>query len=91
MAKKKASRPSSPADSDKQQAAGWTISSQSGIVTIWESRNEAGRPAYAVTLNQNRQPVPPAADYEGAASVMLAFQKLERGDNLKERDSLGLD
>lgn len=91
MAKKRASRPAPAVESDKQQAAGWTINSQSAIVTIWESRNEAGASVYAVTFNQSRKPVPPAGDFQGAPSVMLAFQKLERADNLKERDNLGLD
>ena len=87
MGKKKAKGPTKP--EAEPSAGGWTINSQSAIVTIWESRSAAGGTVYAVTFNRNREPVPPADDVQGASSVMLAFQKLERADNLKERDSHG--
>ncbi|MHB8898389.1 MAG: hypothetical protein ACYC6Y_06550 [Thermoguttaceae bacterium] len=84
MGKKKPPRPNE-GQADPSQGH-WTISSQSAIVTIWESRDEQGKPVYAVTFNANRQPVAPAADEKGAPSVMMAFAKVERADKLKSRD-----
>lgn len=93
MGKKKSRRPKAPSKTASQEGgtSTWNVSSQSAIVTIWECHNEAGELVYAVTFNQKGSPVPRAADEKGAKSVMQAFQRVERSDSLKQRDSLGLD
>lgn len=91
MGKKKAQQPASRVETAADGSAGWTINSQSAIVTIWESRDATGSPIYAVTFNRNREPVRPADDEKGARSVMLAFQSLERSDTLKKSDSIGIE
>ncbi len=93
MGKKKSKRPAGPLKQPAGEAAttGWTVNSQSAIVTIWERQDDTGSAAYAVTFNQKRQPVPPPDDEKGARSVMLAFQKLERADSLKKADDIGID
>lgn len=88
MGKKKTQRATKQAESGASGGAGWTINSQSAIVTIWESRDDKGKPVYAVTFNHRREPVPPPEGEKGAPSVMLAFAKVERADTLKKPDDL---
>ncbi len=93
MGKKKAppKQKKSAAPQNDVEPGRWSINSQSAIVTIWESRDEKGTAAYAVTFNEGRNPVPPADDEKGASSVVLAFQKVERADKLKKAARVELD
>ena len=88
MGKKKTNRSKNRVEGDSPADTGWAISSQSAIVTIWESCDDKGKPVYAVTFNRNREPVRPPEGEKGAPSVMLAFEKMERADTLKISDDL---